>query len=68
MPSACVRPIERRTPYSHTASEMFYVIDIRSRKNIMKRAMAPIIVTKRLNTTVILSIESVKSFFVNITS
>ena len=45
-PSVLRRPIERRTPYSQTASLMFWVMLIMSKKKAMMRAMAAMIATK----------------------
>ena len=42
--------MERRQPYSHRASLMFCVMEIRSRKNEMKRAITATIPTKMFST------------------
>ena len=45
-PSAIVSPIERRTPYSQTASLMFCVVDVNSMKKDIVRAIAPMTAIK----------------------
>ena len=42
--------MERKTPYSQRASVMFYVIEIRSKKNVMHKDIAAMITTKIVKT------------------
>ena len=50
-PSAWVRPIERSTPNSQTASLIFCLVLIIRRKKVMVRAMAVMTATKMLKIT-----------------